>query len=205
MHLLPSAAAWFREPPNCSRTPSAAVGPCKVLGKIGPEAAPAVPALVALLKDQDPKVRTEALFALGAIGPKASAAIGPATAALADTDRDVMLTAVYFLQELGPEAKAAAPALQKLLQSKDELVQITGAHALVAVDPANPENAKLVVPVMTAALKNPLPFIRGEAAMTLGDLGKAAATALPALEAAANDDDEGVRAVAVEAVKKIKG
>ncbi len=196
--VVPRAAELLKDPKRRGRA-------VQVLGKIGPAAAPAVPGLVDLLQDQDPKVRTEALFALAAIGPKASAAIAPATAALADTDRDVMLTAGYFLQELGPEAKAAAPALRKLLESKDELVRITGAHALLAVDPANPEHAKLAVPVMTAALKSPLPFIRGEAAMTLGDLGKAAASALPALEAAMQDDDEGVRAVAAEAVKKIKG
>ena len=164
-----------------------------------------MPALVGLLKDQDAKVRTESLFTLAAIGPKAAAAIEPATAALADSDRDVMLTAGYFLDKMGPDAKAAAGALRKLLSSKDELTQITGAHALVSVDPGNADNAKLVVPVMTAALKNPLAFIRGEAAMTLGDLGKDAASALPALEAAAKDDDEGVRAAAIEAVKKIKG
>jgi HEAT repeat protein len=177
----------------------------KVLGKIGPDAAPAVPALIELLKDQDPKVRTEALFTLASIGSKASAAIESGIKALADTDRDVMLTAGYFLDKMGPEAKAAAPALRKLLQSKDELTQITAAHALLSVDPDNPDNARVAVPVMVAALKNPLPFIRGEAAMTLGDLGKAAANALPALEAAAKDEDQGVRAAAAEAVKKIRG
>ena len=177
----------------------------KVLGKIGPEAAPAVPALVSLLKDQDPKVRTEALFTLAAIGPKASAAIAPATALLADTDRDVMLTAGYYLDKMGPEAKAAAPELRKLLSSQDELVQITAAHALLSVEPNNPDHAKVAVPVMTAALKHPLAFIRGEAAMTLGDLGKAAASALPALEAAVQDVDAGVRQAATEAVKKIRG
>jgi HEAT repeat protein len=197
--VVPRATELLKDPKRRERA-------MKVLGKVGPEAAPAVPALVDLLKDRDAKVRTESLFTLAAIGPKASAAIGPATAALADTDRDVMLTAGYFLDKMGSEAKAAAPALRKLLESKDELVQITGVHALLAVDPANPDNAKMAVPVMTAALKNPLAFIRGEAAMTLGDLGKAAAGALPALEAIQQKDENSeVRAAAAEAVKKIKG
>lgn len=196
--VVPRAIPLLKDPKRRERA-------MKVLGKIGPESAPAVPALVDLLKDQDPKVRTEALFTLAAIGPKASPAIAPATAALADADRDVMLTAGYYLDKMGPEAKAAAPELRKLLTSNDELVQITAVHALLSVDPGNPDNAKVAVPVMTAALKNPLAFIRGEAAMTLGDLGKAAAGALPALEAAAKDTDEGVRAAAAEAVKKIRG
>ena len=95
--------------------------------------------------------------------------------------------------------------MRKLLDSKDDLVRLTGANALLQVDPANPDNAKMAVPEMTAALKNPLPFIRAEAAMTLGDLGKAAAGALPALEAAQQDENPAVRAAATEAVKKIKG
>jgi HEAT repeat protein len=197
--VVPRATELLKDPKRRERA-------MKVLAKIGPEAAPAVPDLVALLKEQDAKVRTEALFTLAAIGPKAAAAIGPATEALADTDRDVMLTAGYFLGKLGPEAKAAAPALKKLLDSKDELVKLTGVHALLEVDPANEEHVKMAVPEMTAALKNPLAFIRAEAAMTLGDLGKAAAGALPALETVQQQDENAdVRAAAAEAVKKIKG
>jgi hypothetical protein len=42
--------------------------------------------------------------------------------------------------------------------------------------------------------------------MTLGELGKAATSALPALEAAATkDSSSAVRAAAADAVKKIKG
>jgi HEAT repeat protein len=196
--VVPRATELLKDPKRRERA-------MKVLAKIGPEAAPAVPELAALLKDKDPKVRTEALFALAAIGPKASAAIAPATEALADTDRDVMLTAGYFLGKLGPEAKGSAPALRKLLDSNDDLVQLTGVWALLQVDPANAEHVKMAVPELTDALKSPLAFIRADAAMTLGDLGKAAASALPALEAAQQDVNPAVRAAAAEAVKKIKG
>jgi HEAT repeat protein len=196
--VVPRATELLKDPKRRDRA-------MKVLAKIGPDSAPAVPALVALLKDQDPKVRTEALFTLAAIGPKAVTALEPATAALADTDRDVMLTAEYFLAKLGPDAKGAAPALRKLLDSQDSLVKLSAVHALLEIEPKNPDNAKIAVPEMTAALKHPQAFIRAEAAMTLGDLGKAAAGALPALEAAARDEDPDVRAAVAEAVKKIKG
>ena len=177
-----------------------------VLKKIGPEAAPAVPDLVNLLKDKDPKIRTEALFALAAIGPKAAAAVSLTTELLADTDRDVKLTAAYALGKFGSEARPAAPMLRKLLDSDDELVGLTGVWALLQIEPASEEHVRLAVPQMTAALKSPLAFIRAEAAMTLGDLGKAAVSALPALEAAAKaDDNPAVRAAATDAVKKIKG
>ena len=84
-------------------------------------------------------------------------------------------------------------------------MKLTGVWALLQVDPANAEHAKVAVPEMTAALKNPLAIIRAEAAMTLGDMGKAAAGALPALEAALQDEHPAVRAAAAEAVKKIRG
>lgn len=196
--VVPQAMDMLKDPKRRERA-------LKVLGKIGPDAASAVQTIAALVKDQDPKVRTEALFALGAIGPKAASAIGPVTEALADPERDVLLTAGYALGKMGPAAKESAPALRKLLDSNDDLVKLTGVWALLQVDSTNEAHVKAAVPQMTAALKNPLPFIRAEAAMTLGDLGKAAASALPALEAAQKDPNRAVREAATEAVKKIKG
>jgi HEAT repeat protein len=177
----------------------------RVLAKLGPQAEPAVPALVALLADESPKVKTEVLFVLGAIGPKAVAAVEPATKLLADKDRDVMLTAAYVLGKIGPEAKAATPELKKLLQSDDELVKLTGVWALLRMDMRDDEYVKYAVPAMAAALKNEKVYIRVEAAMTLGDLGVAAASALPALEAAQADPSPAVRGAATAAIQKIKG
>jgi HEAT repeat protein len=196
--VVPQAVDMLKDPKRRERA-------LKVLGKIGPDAASAVQAIAALVKDQDPQVRTEALFALGAIGPKAASAIGPVTEALADPERDVLLTAGYALGKMGPAAKESAPALRKLLESNDDLVKLTGVWALLQVDPTNESHVKVAVPQMTAALKNPLAFIRAEAAMTLGDLGPAAASALPELEAAQKDSNRAVREAATEAVKKIKG
>jgi HEAT repeat protein len=196
--VVPQAIDLLKDPKRRERA-------LKVLGKIGADAAPAVQAIAALVKDEDPKVRTEALFALGAIGPKAASAVPAASEALADPERDVMLTAGYALGKMGPAAKDAAPALHKLLESNDDLVKLTGVWALLQVDPTNDAHVKAAVPQMTAALKNPLAFIRAEAAMTLGDLGQAAASALPELEAAQKDTNRAVREAAAEAVKKIKG
>ena len=46
-----------------------------MLGRFGPQAADAVPALINALGDQSPVLRSAAIIALGKIGPQAKAAI----------------------------------------------------------------------------------------------------------------------------------
>src|SRR5262249_23615466 len=52
------------------------------LGRIGPEAKAAVPALTNLLKDHDDRVRDAAAWALGLMGPESKAAVPTLTDAL---------------------------------------------------------------------------------------------------------------------------
>ena len=61
----------------------------EALGKIGPEAAAAVPALTTALQDPDVDVRMEAAWALGCIGPEAAAAAPALSNALQDPVVDV--------------------------------------------------------------------------------------------------------------------
>jgi HEAT repeat protein len=177
----------------------------RILARIGPEAASAVPDLAKLLGDPDAKTRTSALYTLAAIGPKAEAAVGPITESLADSDRDVKLTAAYALSKIGPAAKGAAPTLAHWTTSDDPLTKLTAVTALLKIEPQNAEHVRLAVPVLIDALKDGHEFVRVEAAMTLGDLGKPAASALPALEGALRDRSSAVRGAADEALKKIKG
>ena len=176
-----------------------------VLGHLGPDAAPAVPDLVALLKSGDATEKTEALFVLAAIGPKATAAVEPVAATLADSDDNVKLTAGFCLGKIGPGAKAAAPALEKLLPSENKMAKLTAVWALLQIDPGDEALGKKAVPMLAEALTHEREFVRIEAAMALGKLGKTAASALPALEAAAADHSEAVRDAVAEAIKQIKG
>jgi HEAT repeat protein len=177
----------------------------RVLGKIGADAAPAVPELVTILKGNDPKLKTEALFVAAAIGPKADAAVPEAIKALSDPDPQMQQTAGYALGKIGPGAKAAVPELKKLTSSNDELVKLTAVWALLQIGPQSPELTQMALPMLTAALGSEREMVRIEAAMSLGNLGKAAASALPSLEKAQQDESPAVRNAATEAVKQIRG
>jgi HEAT repeat protein len=195
--VVPRATEVLKDPQRRERA-------LRVLARIGPDAAPAVPEIVKLLGEGDAQTRTGALFTLAAIGPRAEAAVEPITKALDDSDREVKLTAGYALGKIGPAAKSAAPALIKLAAAEDDDLKLAGVWALLKVDPSE-AHVKAAVPALAKALGDDHEFVRIEAAMTLGDLGKAAAGALPALEAAQRDRSSAVRAAAAQAVKKIKG
>jgi HEAT repeat protein len=126
------------------------------------------------------------------------------TEALADQDRNVVLTAAYALAKIGPAAKESVQELRKLTTSEDKLVRVTGTWALVEIGPITADLAEYALPLLTEALSYDQEFIRVEAAMTLGDLGKFAASALPALENTAKaDGSAAVRKAAEEAIEKI--
>jgi HEAT repeat protein len=177
----------------------------RVLAKIGPEAAPAVPELMGIIQGSDAKQKAEALFVVGAIGAGASAAVPAVAAALGDADAQVQQTAAYALGKMGPAAKDAVPALQRLTASSDELLKLAAVWALLQIGPMTDELVKTAVPLLTGALTSPRELVRIEAAMSLGQIGKPAAAALPALEKSRQDPSSSVRGAAAEAIGKIKG
>ena len=85
------------------RDPSARVQAQGALGLSlkGPEALPAVPALIGLLDSPDALVRQHAALALGKIGPAAKAALPELKAALKDDDERVRQAAQDALEEVG--------------------------------------------------------------------------------------------------------
>lgn len=76
------------------------------IGKAGPRAADAVPALIEALKSKDETVRRMAAYALGQIGPKAKAAVPALQALLNDPVREIPLQAVNSWRLIDP---ATAP------------------------------------------------------------------------------------------------
>jgi HEAT repeat protein len=70
------------------------------LGKYGPEAKGAVPAIADALKDPDASVRIGAAYALARIGLDAEAAVPALKNALKDKDRKVRAGAAYALKQI---------------------------------------------------------------------------------------------------------
>src|SRR5439155_8038 len=88
----------------------------EALGRIGPAAKEAVPALARAMKDKDEvSVRAAAAEALGRVG---AAAVPELIEALKGKDAGQRALAAGALGRIGPGAKEAVPALEKVLDDK---------------------------------------------------------------------------------------
>ena len=96
------------------------------LGKIGPKAREAVPALVAAPRNPAASVRVSAAWALWRIDGRKQ----PLLDALGEDLESIRKDAAIYLGRLGPEAKAAVPGLVKALEDEDKQVREAAAEAL---------------------------------------------------------------------------
>jgi HEAT repeat protein len=87
------------------------------------------------------------------------------------------------------------------LKAKDGVQRL---HAIRALS-ERPDEAVVVVPALSEALRDSDPFIRRDAALALAKLGADARPALPALRPLLKDRNHGVRKAATEALNKIGG
>lgn len=176
----------------------------RVLGRIGPDAAEAVPALLKYANDENPKIRAEVLFTLGWIGPAAKDGVDAAIAGLTDEEEEVRVSAVFALGKMGPAAVAAVDTLKGLLDGDDKLFAGDCAWALVQIDSSDEIVAKCV-PLLIERLNSDQAFVRAEMANALATLGPKGKDALPALEKLKDDKDAGVREAVADAIKAIGG
>jgi HEAT repeat protein len=122
----------------------------RALGKVGPEARPAVAPLGKLLEDRNVYGRTAAAEALGLIGPDARAA-GPAlTARLQDSDSTVRIQAALALFRVEQSPKAVPVLVGIFDNDKKPRARIQAAQALGDIGPA----AKEAVPSLREAALN---------------------------------------------------
>ncbi len=149
-------------------SPSVRWSAAVALGKIGPDAKAAVPALIEALKDENSEMRRRVAVALGNIGPDAKAAVPALIEALKDENKNVRDSAAVALGTLGPDAKAAVPVLIEALKDEGMVVRREAAGALGEIGP----DAKAVVPALIAALKDEDWRVRGQAAEALGRIQK---------------------------------
>ena len=180
----------------------------EILSAIGPAAKPAVDDMLKLLADVDPGIREEAAIAIGAIGPDAAAAVPALQKILADDTAapGMRYAAAYALGRIGPAAKPAIDQLRALATATDEVLATVAIWATLKVDPQDQSLHEQAVSVLRKALRAEREIVRLEAAVTLGDIGAAAAPAIPILELISEEDgSRQVRAAAANALKKLKG
>ena len=179
----------------------------ELLAATGSKAQPAVDTLTAALADPDPAACGDAAAALAAIGPDAAEAV-PALAKLLSSDQTpaaLRYTVGYALGRIGPAAASTADTLRGLAKSDDELMAAVAIWSLLKIEPDNTAQVAAAVPVLRKALRGERDLARLEAAEALGELGQAAASAVPILELVSEDDPlPAVRAAAAAALAKIK-
>jgi HEAT repeat protein len=117
---------------------------CEAIAKLGRPAAPAIPAVIRLLKDpynpQTDGYHWHAAWTLGRIAPGSPQA-AEAVAALVEflqSDPESWATkwTIEALGEFGPKAGAAVPRISELQQHKDEVVRKAATEALAKIQPA---------------------------------------------------------------------
>lgn len=177
------------------------------LGRIGPEAKAAVPALLkAYLHDKNTAVSSDAGDALLRIGD----CIVPDLVRVLDEDDEWVegYYAAVLLGSLGPKAKDAVPALIRCLKAKKVDLREAAIRSLGEIG----AGAKEAVPALAGILRERTGLFdnveagyrcRARAAEALGRLGPAARAALPDLLKSLKDNNATVRVRCAEAIKRI--
>ena len=164
--------------------------------------------------------KAQAVAALGKLGPKAEAAVPALINTLTGKDIKEKMLVSHALGKIG---KAAVPALVDVLKNEDEWIpvdttfvisedweegqtsneSVTWVNVYSEVSSALRIIGKDAVPALIELLKHERKAVRKIAALTLGELGPAAGTAMQALVESLDDEDEQVRESAAYALSKI--
>jgi HEAT repeat protein len=162
--------------------PSAA----RTLGKIGPGAQAAVPALTEALSDEDYNLRRSAAYALGEIGPGVDSAAIPVLIEMLEHDKlGLHDVAAQALVKIDPQT--AVPAIrQRVLVNRHGFIPSEVVHAL---GNAGAE----AVPTLVELVRTSDARVRQDAALALGKIGQ---PAIPALRELVQEKDEAIQRAA---------
>jgi HEAT repeat protein len=172
------------------------------LGRIGPRAAAAVPALNAALAD--PRQKTEVAWyladALGRIGPAAAPAVKTLVGVIEETPGNAVLkrNAAIALGRVGPGASAAATALLKLMADADAETRVAATAALWQIDRRDAARLALLAELKLPGGPGPL-----AAALAVGDLELGDEQSVSGLAAVLDSPDADVRRAAVESLSRL--
>jgi HEAT repeat protein len=125
--------------------------------------AAAVPFIVPRLEDKDPRVRRQTCHALSLLGQAARDAVPKLTPLLKDADTDIRLEALATLGRLGIAAREAAPAIIELAHEKNIRVRAASLQTLQEVFP----DPRLARPIASEALEDDDVLIRCRAVCLL--------------------------------------
>jgi HEAT repeat protein len=154
----------------------------RALGRLGPDSAPAIPALVSRIGDQTAsEIRGAVAYALGSAGfdrekgpdPRAVHAL---LSVLRDRCHDVRMEALFSLIVLGPPAQASdklreRQTLESLTHDKSKDGKIVDIWARVAIMRLDKVSSKHLTPIATL-LKDPDMRVRMNAARAFAIMGK---------------------------------
>ncbi len=173
------------------------VAAAAVLQAAGAKAAPAAPALVAQLEDEDAWIRVAVMEALAEMG---SCTVPALLDAFQNGSRSARLRSGVVLRDLGPGAEAALSPLEETLKDEDPAIRGSAAGIIGAIGP----KAEPALPALIAALEDEDRGVRERVVVALGQLAPTLPEAVAALEKATEDDDQWVRKEAAEALKNIR-
>ncbi len=157
------------------------------LGAIGADAAEAVPALAALLRDGDEEERAAAALTLLKMSPASAPAVPALAAALTDDGLGVRMNAATALARLGSAARAAIPALAVAIRDEANQTNLGRFHvtiqeqAAIALGRASAGSAEGVRPLTDILEGEHTEELRAAAARGLGEIGEQARVAIPLL------------------------
>ena len=174
------------------------------LRQIGPDAANALPQLVALIEDQAISVdmRASVILVLERFGPLASDATGSLIRLLEDREQNTTLAAsAQALGAIGPDAQAAVPSLLAIVQTRDLWgdTRIAAARATARIVPESAAAVQTILPL----LDEPDVFVVAGLADAIGEFGPTAAEAVPKLVQLLEFFSDEQRQTVVQAIGKI--
>src|SRR5579871_460462 len=179
--------------------PSIRAAAAVTLAAIGPDAKPAIPALLKNLKDKAWNVRSACADGLAGISSKEEKVISALKEALKEPDETNRVNIAVSYARLDPESEEALAAVVNVVRKgKDPGDRMWAAGSLQAIKSSK---IKKAIPALIAALKDPEEAVRCNAADTLGWICEEADTVVPALaERFEKDKSAEVRAYAAQAI-----
>jgi len=180
----------------------AAYWACLVAAEMGPDAAPAVPELTAVLDSDDAEVRMHALIALGEIGPAAKPAEDRVIQLLqSDKIPAVKYSAAFALAAM--EDPQATEALQKAAEGEDAFLSLMSYYAVAKLNPEDKQKMTTAATFLVEAMKNENPNVRAAAARCLANLEAPREIVQPIIADALQDADPRVVANITDAIVKM--